>query len=168
MNEPLDPILFDVVCRTFEDLAFMFPMGEEEAAGVLPAKTVSASVAFAGPFDGRMVVVVDRLMLASLAANMLGLDPGVEPTPAQQEDALKELANVICGNLLPKVAGEDAVFQVLAPTLSANDALAAASDAPTAVAHVTLDSGAASVALYASRRRIGEAVAPATGPGAHG
>jgi hypothetical protein len=160
MNEPIDQVLSDVVGRTFEDLAFMFQMGEEEAAAGAAAETTSASVAFAGPFTGRTVIVVNRPMLASLAANMLGLDPGVEPTTAQQEDALKELANVICGNLLPKVAGEEAVFQVLAPTLSAGDAIAEATDLPAARTQITLDSGAARVAMYASCRLAPLTLAP--------
>jgi CheY-specific phosphatase CheX len=155
MNET-DPILNEVVCRTFEDLAFMFPMGEDEAANDPGAETVSASVAFAGPFEGRTVVVVDRAMLSPLAANMLGLDPGADPTPAQQDDALKELANVICGNLLPKVAGEEAVFHVLAPALSAGNAIAAAADAPAGVTQVTLDTGTTRVALYAPLPRAAE------------
>jgi hypothetical protein len=160
MNDT-DQILNDVVCRTFEDLAFMFQMGEEEAAGGPAAETASASVAFTGPFEGRTVVVVDRAMLTPLAANMLGLDPGVEPTPAQQEDALKELANVICGNLLPKVAGEEAVFQVLAPALSADDAIAAATDAPAGVTQVTLDTGATKVAIYAPLPQAAKTASPA-------
>jgi hypothetical protein len=97
-----------------------------------------------------VTVVVDRATLAPLASNMLGLNPGEESTPDQQEEALKKLANTLCGNLLPHIGGEEAEFQVFAPTLSAGDAIAAALAPPAAVAKITLDSGQAEVALYAS------------------
>jgi CheY-specific phosphatase CheX len=54
-------------------------------------------------------------MLPTVAANMLGDDDA--PAPAQQLDALGEIANVICGNLLPHIAAPHAVFQLDAPQL---------------------------------------------------
>jgi hypothetical protein len=46
---------------------------------------------------------------------MLGVDE--PPATAQQYDALGEIANVICGNLLPRIAGPQAVFQLSPPRL---------------------------------------------------
>jgi len=45
-----------------------------------------------------------------------GLSRGLAepPSPAEQRDALHEVANVICGSLLPAIAGTDQVFTLAA------------------------------------------------------
>jgi hypothetical protein len=52
-----------------------------------------------------------------LAVNMLGLDDDVQVSPADQKDALREMLNIICGNLLPALAGDQAVFDIEAPEI---------------------------------------------------
>ena len=55
--------------------------------------------------------------LAELTANMVGAEDPSDVPPEQQTDGLKELVNVICGNLLPVLAGAEVVFDVHAPIL---------------------------------------------------
>ncbi len=50
-----------------------------------------------------------------LAANMLGQDEA--PSERLQRDARGEVANVICGNVLPMIAGADGAFDLDAPRL---------------------------------------------------
>ncbi len=86
--------------------------------------------------------------MPGIATNMLGLD-GAELSRTQQEDAFRELANVICGNLLPALAGTQAVFAVSPPLLMGEgDAPKVSTPAPAAAAHLTLENGAADLALY--------------------
>ena len=86
-------------------------------------------------------------MLAELTENMLGLDMGEETAIETQHDAMKELANVVCGNVLPGIAGTTAVFNVAAPVL--NDTPTPVSDELTPAARVTihLDEGPATLEL---------------------
>ncbi|MBD3293491.1 MAG: hypothetical protein GF393_11245 [Armatimonadia bacterium] len=107
----------DMTCET---LAFMFPMlppedgrepGEQEHDDVLRVR-----VYFEGPVDGSLVLSMPREMLPELAANMLGLDPDAT-TREQRADAARELCNVVCGNVLPAVAGPEPVFSVSPPEL---------------------------------------------------
>jgi hypothetical protein len=61
-------------------------------------------------------------LLVSLASNMLGEEGPL--AVAKQYDALGEIANVICGNLLPSIMDPQEIFQlgvpeVLAPAASA-------------------------------------------------
>ncbi len=150
-TERLQP-LHSVTEETFQSLAFMFSMGpdESEPAGPLPAIT-AVSVAFAGPFGGRVLLGVCDEMLPSLAGNMLGLEDGQSATVEQQHDALKELVNVICGNLLPAIAGSTEVFhvhppQVVQPKPAEGEGLDLSGASATAA--LTLDSGLAQVALF--------------------
>jgi CheY-specific phosphatase CheX len=51
--------------------------------------------------------------LVDLAANMLGTED--DPTDEVVLDALGEVTNVICGNVLPSLSGANAVFDLSAP-----------------------------------------------------
>ena len=77
---------------------------------------------------------------------MLGQEePPPEPT---QKDALGEIVNVICGNLLPSIAGPEPVFDISAPEiLEKNAATQPAEQSPSALASVGLDVGWVGLAL---------------------
>src|SRR5205814_545845 len=126
---------------TFEQLAFQLPLPPGAGARVDPHQLVAA-VEFRGPFDGRLEVGVSDRLLPAVAASMLGQD---EPPPAaEQQDALRELANVICGNLLPRLAGSEPVFLLDAPRIDAAPAthpLAAETD-------ISFDEGSATLRLF--------------------
>jgi chemotaxis protein CheY-P-specific phosphatase CheC len=170
MNQLSNQQLSDIAARTFENLAFLFTLAEGESAPADPAIPAAAGVRFEGPLSGRLVVTVDQAMLPVLAANMLGLEPGQAPTVGDQCDALKELANVLCGNILPELAGTEAVFTVRPPVLvdsgaacaAANGAAAAGdSEAPAAAASLALDAGTARLALYLFKEAAAQAPSPA-------
>jgi hypothetical protein len=87
------------------------------------------------------VLTVDEAMMPALAANMLGVDEP-PPPPADQRDALGELANVLCGNLLPEIAGTEHVFLLAAPAPGDERGT------PTAAVTVPLDLGTARASLF--------------------
>lgn len=121
MNRMFDEELYRVAAETFESLALMFLMTEEDACVLDPDDVTIAQVDFTGPFNGSLVLSITEELLPELTANMLG-HPGEHEAPVEhQEDALKELANVICGNILPVVAGREAVFNVCGPQISKGD-----------------------------------------------
>lgn len=119
MNQPPhNEIVYQVAAETLESLAMMFLVPEDEAA-TPPACSRRVRVAYSGPWEGSLVVAASDNLLAELATNMLGLEAGMVAAPAQQIDALKELANVICGNLLPAIAGGEPVFHICGPEMLA-------------------------------------------------
>ena len=133
----LERALRHAAVLTFEQLAFALPLdGAAEPAG----PTAAREVGFAGPFGGRVVVTVERAMLPVLAANMLGVDE--PPPPAEQEDALGEVTNVLAGHLLPAIAGVEHVFTLTAPRPVGQGG------APSARACVALDLGRVAVDYY--------------------
>ena len=75
----------------------------------------AVEISFRGPIQGSLVLAAAGRILPLLVANMLG-ESG-EMTRELQRDALGELANVICGILLPKLAGDREVFDLQAPRL---------------------------------------------------
>jgi len=149
MSQELDAILFEVASRTFENLAFMLSIPEEDDDGPPVKVTKGASVSFEGPFAGRFVVSVSAGVLPDLATNMLGLDEE-RPNAAQQDDALKELANIMCGNLLPQILGKEPIFSLHPPVLlsEVEAGPAVQEGTPTARADLVLLEGRAEMALF--------------------
>lgn len=110
--------LYSAAASTFESLAFAFAeaVSHDEPAG--PIQWAGrAHVAFTGPWAGCLFVRLDRAALAAATTNMLGAE--ATPSAELQHDALGELANVICGNVLPLLAGSTPIFVLAPPAVSA-------------------------------------------------
>ena len=69
--------------------------------------------------------------------------------PEQQQDALKELTNVICGNLLPELNGTEPVYFISAPQIVPVETMEQDRPGATAsgTAHLYADAGAIDVRL---------------------
>jgi hypothetical protein len=145
VTRELADVLHASAARTFEQLTFSLPLDVPSSPNAQHPSpiTLTASVDFRGPFVGRLEVGVTASLLPTIAANMLGQD---DPPPlAEQHDALRELANVICGNLLPEIAGPGPLFALAAPSLDA----AGATDQPLAAdVQLAFDEGTARLRLF--------------------
>lgn len=78
-----------------------------------------SSIAFKGIVNGKYMVVCQEGFARTLASNLLGVD--AEVTEADTNDALKEMINVLSGNLLTASYGEDTVFDLSAPMVERLD-----------------------------------------------
>jgi CheY-specific phosphatase CheX len=115
MNPPIyQQILFDTARRILQEAAFAFI--DQPAGGYKPGGAFMAcSVAFNGPFHGAMALAAGESLAATLAANMLGVDESDPDADQKKMDALGEILNMICGNVLPEIAGARAEFAITAP-----------------------------------------------------
>lgn len=102
-------------------------------------------VDFSGPFGGGMELSLPAPALVELAVNMLGAEDGEELSPEQQHDALKELINVVCGNLLPILAGHTEEFNLRPPYMVGGESPAWGD--PIAVGYLMLENGACRVRM---------------------
>jgi chemotaxis protein CheX len=144
MTSTLETPLFNAAASTFEDLALLFPSRELDELQRGASLDIAVAVPFRGPFDGRLEVRLSASLLPAIAGNMLGDDGDVSDQTAR--DAIGELANVICGNVLPAIAGSREVFHLEAPRPIA---VADAPGAPaTVVTEIGIDEGRAEVRLY--------------------
>jgi CheY-specific phosphatase CheX len=137
----LDGPLAIAAAQAFEELGYFFVEHLDADAPAL-RDGAAAAVEFSGPMRGTLVLSVGEGILPSLAANMLGAD--VAPDDAMQLDALGELANVICGSVLPALGGPRAIFALAAPRV-ARGALRVGDAARVAVARLDLDGASADV-----------------------
>ena len=150
MTQPLKNILTGITNDTLERLAFLFAFPDEDRSQDGPEPAVTGRVEFSGLFCGSLVVRVSTSIIPELAANMLGLEDDAEISVEAQQDAFKELTNVICGNLLPAIAGDQVEFTIGAPeTLAASDARNLLSrDTPACVVRLTLEDGYCDVYFF--------------------
>ena len=122
MGEEQKDVLVHVFAEILEQLAFMFAEPPEgEVSPPTSAALARASMGFKGPFEGKMEIVVPRDMCEELAANVLGLEPDDEMVQRAPFDALKELLNVTCGNVLTTIAGDEPVFDLTIPEVEELD-----------------------------------------------
>ena len=125
MKSQLRKTLYRVVEDVMEKLAFIlsFPedIDEESVDKSDFDSSATAVVSFSGTFTGKLLLAISEDMLPELAGNMLGFDDGEETTTEQRHDALCELINVICGNLLPAIAGKELLFTVNPPSIIDKD-----------------------------------------------
>ncbi len=145
MTAAIDEILAREAADTLEKLAFLFAFpGTEDASD---EETLTASVTFRGAFRGHLAIRLAAAVLPELTANMLGLDEGEPISPGQQEDALKETLNIVCGNVLPAIAGKKAVFDLDPPRILSPDEDPGAGQ-PAGTAVLELDQGVMNIWLW--------------------
>ena len=113
MSSPAAKVLYRIAAVIFEELRFVLPGPTANPLGNAPA--AGAAVGFSGPFSGTLVLRITRDILPMISANMLGGEPA--PNMRLEHAAVGELANVICGNVLPAMAGSDVTFQLDSPRL---------------------------------------------------
>lgn len=113
--------LTDVFCRVMESMAFYFldPIEADEARDL--SDTVSqyqqVTMRFDGPHKGSILMYMPLSMFTTLSANMLGVDEGDQQALSQQNDAVRELLNIVCGQSLTEIWGTGPVFDLRIPQM---------------------------------------------------
>ena len=109
----MDPVtLRSATISTFEELALLMASAADADVADSPLAG-GVRVGFEGPLRGVLTVRVTADVLDAVAANMLGRAvPSGDPLC---RDALGELANVLCGAVLPSLAGRRAEFLLSPP-----------------------------------------------------
>lgn len=116
LHEQADPV-GDAFVSVLEQLAFMF--AEPAARDELPASlsdAVRVHMTFDGAATGGLTVLTSRDACGELLANVTGDDAETDGLDVDAgREALKEMANVLCGQLLTAVAGKEPVFDLSSP-----------------------------------------------------
>jgi len=160
MNQRNNEILSGVAADTLEQLAFLFSFPGDGRSETDLDSALAARVLFTGPFSGALLIIVSDPVLSELTSNMLGVDSEQETTADQKDDALKETINVICGNLLPAVAGKESVFDMDAPKIIRDpEEIKAAvekynGEPPTSTAMLDIDGELCGLYLFGDARQI--------------
>jgi CheY-specific phosphatase CheX len=100
MKTKIENVLKEATIKTFEDICFMYLEPELKDSQKNLALEAAAEVKFRGVFDGKLVIESRGGLSSAAAANMLSND---HPSFQQKKDALGEIANIICGNIVPSL-----------------------------------------------------------------
>ena len=114
-------VLNQVLCNVFETLAFMFGDVSDDETELTGEVAAVACMQFSGDATGSLEIAVPVPMCAVIACNVLGVDPGDSLVKEQELDALKEVLNIICGNLLVEIVGDEAIVDLTVPETSQID-----------------------------------------------
>ncbi|MBM3325220.1 MAG: chemotaxis protein CheX [Calditrichaeota bacterium] len=121
MASDIHQILMTVASRVFETSAFMCVLSPEEVDLPPSASNLAASISFSGPLEGRLIFAVSPDILPLMVTSMLGLDEIEDIGEEAQRDALLEILNIICGNVLTEIHGDKPVFNLSPPQIVATE-----------------------------------------------
>lgn len=95
----------------------MFSEAADDTPPNLKGEYFHTTITFSGNGpEGSLNLCMPRQLCMDMAANVLGTSPE-ETSEALAEDALKELSNIICGELTAALYGNTEVFHMSVPSL---------------------------------------------------
>ena len=121
-NEEVKNLLCDITVSVLESAAFLF-VDEEKMApySINEIDFRGARIQFSGFKDGRVFLWMTEETADDAARNMLGLDDDYEVNEKQRDDVLMEILNMITGNLLTTMFGENVIFKLSIPEIINNE-----------------------------------------------
>lgn len=109
-------ILVQALDEALETMAFLTILPEEEGM-MIPERVILAEMSFSGPRNGTIQILAGSDFAEIAAENIGAMD---EVTDAMRFDAMKELANVTCGLVVPIVASAKSdIFDLTVPAIKA-------------------------------------------------
>ena len=147
MSAAADRLLRRATTRALEELALILVGGDGDGTAA-PRGPLdrTVTVAFDGRVRGRLIIETTSAVAAALAENMLGEErPGARVLAT---DALGEVANVVCGNVLAALVPDDGPFALSAPRAHrAGEHTSSDEESPCASTELEVESGWVSVRL---------------------
>jgi chemotaxis protein CheY-P-specific phosphatase CheC len=72
-------------------------------------------IEFTGEHTGELSIIMERPLASLITCSILGIEDTRDADDAMIEDALKELANVVCGHFVTLMFGYTPVFRISLP-----------------------------------------------------
>ncbi len=114
-NTEMEQWLSSAAADVLETMFFSPVMEEVPVSGMPCEAALAARLRFSGARSGAFTVRVTEGGAQVIAANFLAEETG-EPTPAQVQEVICELANMMCGAVLSRL-DRDAHFDLSTPAL---------------------------------------------------
>ncbi|MBD3243365.1 MAG: hypothetical protein GF331_22435 [Chitinivibrionales bacterium] len=118
MDKEQRKVIEGAFCSVLEKMAFMFaePMHPPYEAPDTADAYMRVSMRFGGVLRGDMDLALPETICAEIAANMVGRADDAADASTQTVDAVKEVLNVTCGQVLTDLAGDRPMFELSIPT----------------------------------------------------
>ena len=112
MKTKIENDLKEATINTFEDICFMYAVPELKDIQKTLTLEAAAEVKYRGDFTGKLIIEARGGLFSAIAANILSTDL---PSSQQKRDALGEIANIICGNVVPSLGGVGRGYKIEPP-----------------------------------------------------
>ena len=108
-------IITESISQTLEKTAFLEATSHVDEI-TEPQDIIVAEVGFSGRISGKMQIASEKEFVKTFAENMSGIE---DLTEEMYGDAMKELANITCGLVLPMIVeSPDEAFEMAIPNLT--------------------------------------------------
>ncbi len=117
-NETVKDLLREITTSVLESAAFLI-IDEEKVdfSSINETSFKGAYIRFSGFKEGRVSLWMTVDTADAAARNMLGHDDDYEVDDKQRDDVLMEILNMITGNLLTGMFGENVIFNLCIPEI---------------------------------------------------
>lgn len=154
MDDSNQNTLLEVLTEIFEEFTFVFV--EEEWADLDPPDDgpLLAEIAFSSHSrSGKLILAASRSLCLEMAQNVLGEEDQENLPWNASRNALQEMVNIACGNILARIYGTQENFELSVPSCleisaeqwrkraSGEGAITLSAEGKPIVAQLTLDKG---------------------------
>lgn len=136
MKKQIENILKESTIITFEDICFIYQVPELKDAQKDMELEAAAEVKYRGDLTGKLLIETRGGLSKAIAANMLSNDV---PSAQQKKDALGEIANIICGNVVPSLGRGKLEYKIESPRPLNKDELLKEEKQGNPLAEITLN-----------------------------
>lgn len=107
--------MFEAVCQTFENMAFVEVTEQsEEIETQMPQDVRWVSLLINNPIQAELRLAMTKTMLDNLTEDMFGIEKA-EITTSQQKDIIAEILNTLAGLFMTKLLPPDQTYQLGLP-----------------------------------------------------
>jgi chemotaxis protein CheY-P-specific phosphatase CheC len=148
MKKQIENVLKESTIITLEDLCFIYQMPElKDAQENLPLEAAAEVKYRSDDFTGKLLIETRGGLFSAIATNILSND---DPSTQQKKDALGEIANIICGNVVPSLGGGGREYKIEPPRSLNKDDLLKEEKQGKPMAEITLNfnDGRADIKLF--------------------
>ena len=121
MNAEAREKLSSTVFGVLERFTFMFAETPEEEPGEWDGEYLHSAITFEGPEKGVISITAPSPLCKEIAANVLGELDSDDILQETAADAVKELLNIICGELVAELYGTKVVVNLSVPSFEITD-----------------------------------------------
>jgi CheY-specific phosphatase CheX len=136
MKKQIENVLKESTIITFEDICFIYQVPELKDAQKNMELEAAAEVKYRGDLTGKLLIETRGGLSMAIAANMLSNDV---PSAQQKKDALGEIANIICGNVVPSLGRGKLEYKIESPRSLNKDELLKEEKQGNPLAEITLN-----------------------------
>ncbi|MGP8154859.1 MAG: chemotaxis protein CheX [Smithella sp.] len=120
MKAKIKKALEEAAVNTFEDICFMYQVPELKDVQKNLTLEAAAEVKYRGDYTGKLLIETRGGLFSAIAANILSID---SPSSQQKRDALGEIANIICGNVVASLGRSRLGYKIESPNALKKDEL---------------------------------------------